>query len=314
MAAIPDTGRLEEISLPRILVDLYRAQFDGRVELGRQRVEYTFLLASGVPVGCESPANKNGLCDQLLAAGTIAEADRDRAVSLIESKGCKEASALLELGLLDPRGLVTALRDQVRIHLLECMAWPKGAFTLDAGQPPAEAANPFRVDVFAVSQVGIESHWRADQVLVDLEPKIARFASKTDRFSSILERLEPDDALAAFANALDGKHSFWDALKLATTPKYPPTSNSCSPIMRTRRRKAPLRAKTLGIGIRNQSNPKLRLDCELKSRRNTKNFKISITTNCSVLLTRRRMRKSRSPTSRPRSAITPMRSQKQAST
>ena len=190
MAAIPDTGRLEEISLPRLLVDLYRAQFDGRVELGRQRVEHTLLFASGVPVGCESPANKNALCDQLLAAGTITQADRDRAVSLIESKGCKEASALLELGLLDPRGLVAALRDQVQIRLLECMAWPKGAFTLDAGEPPAEAANPFRVDVFAVSQAGIESHWRADQVLLDLEPKIARFASKSDRFAPTLERLE----------------------------------------------------------------------------------------------------------------------------
>jgi Flp pilus assembly protein TadD len=99
------------------------------------------------------------------------------------------------------------------------MGWPKGAFTLNAGEPPAEAANPFRIDVYAVSQVGIESHWRTDQVLVDLEPKIARFATKTERFSGILERLESDDALAAFAEALDGEHSFWDALKLATSPR-----------------------------------------------------------------------------------------------
>jgi Flp pilus assembly protein TadD len=219
MTAIPDTGRLEKISLPRLLLDLYRAQFDGRVEFGRQRVEYTFLFASGTAVGCTSAARKNGLCEQLLAAGTISQADRERAISLIESKGCKEASALLELGLLDPRGLTRALRDQVRIRLLECAGWPKGAFTLDAGAPPAEAANPFRIDVYEVAQASIESHWRTDQVLVDLEPKIARFATKTDRFPAILERLESDAALAAFAQALDGEHSFWDALKLATTPR-----------------------------------------------------------------------------------------------
>ena len=219
MAAIPDTGRLEEISLPRLLGDLYRAQFNGRVELGRQRVEHTFLLASGAAIGCESAANKNGLCDQLVTAGTITQKDRDRAISLIESKGCKEANALLQLGLLDPRGLVLALRDQVRFRLLECISWPKGAFTLDAGAPPSEAANPFRIDVYAVLQAGIEAHWRADQVLLDLEPKIARFASKNDRFSSIFERLESDDALAAFVQALDGKSTFWDALQLATTPR-----------------------------------------------------------------------------------------------
>jgi len=219
MTAIPDNGQFEEISLPRLLVDLYRAQFDGRVELGRQRVEHTFALASGAAVGCESSANKNGLCDQLVAAGTIAQEDRDRAISLVDSKGCKEASALLELDLLDPRGLVLALRDQVRIRLLECIGWPKGAFTLDAGSTPSEATNPFRIDVYAVLQAGIEAHWRADQVLLDLEPKVTRFASKNDRFSSIFERLESDDALAAFVQALDVKQTFWDALKLATTPR-----------------------------------------------------------------------------------------------
>ncbi len=219
MAAIPDNGRLEEISLPRLLVDLYRAQFDGRVELGRQRVEHTFVLASGAPAGCESAASKNALCDQLVAAGTITQEDCDRAISLVESKGCKEASALLELDLLDPRGLVLALRDQVRIRLLECISWPKGAFTLDAGSAPSEATNPFRIDVYEVLQAGIEAHWRADQVLLDLEPKIARFASQNDRFSPILERLESDDALAAFVQALDGKQALWDALKLATTPR-----------------------------------------------------------------------------------------------
>ena len=219
MAAIPDTGRLEEISLPRLLIDLHRAKFNGRVELGRQRVEHTFLFASGDAIGCESSANKKGLCDQLVAAGTIALLDRDRAISLVESKGCQEASALLELGLLDPRGLVLALRDQLRNRLIDCIGWPKGAFSLDAGAPPSEATNPFRIDVYTVLQAGIEAHWRADQVLLDLEPKIARIASRNDRFSSIFERLEPDDALAAFVEALDGKQAFWTALKLATTPR-----------------------------------------------------------------------------------------------
>jgi len=219
MAALPDTGRLEEISLPRLLVDLYRAKFDGRLELGRQRVEYTFPFAAGVAVGCIPTGNKHGLCDQLLGAGKISQADRDRAVALTRSKRCKEAAALLELRLLDPRGLVIALRDQVQAALLECAGWPKGAFSLDAGEAPSEAANPFRIDVYAVAQLGIEMHWRPDQVLLDLEPKIARFPSKTDRFASILERLAADDALRAFAEALDGHNSLWQALQLATTPR-----------------------------------------------------------------------------------------------
>ena len=34
-----------------------------------------------------------------------------------------------------------------------------------------------------------------------------------------MERLESDDALAAFVQALDRKQALWDALKLATTPR-----------------------------------------------------------------------------------------------
>ncbi len=219
MAAIPDNGRLEETPLPRLLVELYHANFQGRLELGRRRVEHAFLLTSGAAVGCESPAAKNGLCDQLVDTGSIAPADRDRVISLIESKGCQEASALLELGLLDARGLVFALRDQVRTRLLECIGWTSGAFGLDAGAPPPDDTHPLRVDVYAVVQAGIAAHWRADRVLQDLEPKIARIASKSERFAAVHERLESDDALAAFVQTLDGSASLWDALKLATTPR-----------------------------------------------------------------------------------------------
>ncbi len=219
MPAIPDTGRLEEYSLPRLLMDLYRARFNGSVELGRQRVEHEFLFSAGVPISCKSVANKTDLCDQLVAAGTLKPKDRDRANSLIERKGCKEASALLELGLLDPRALMLALRDQTRIRLLECIGWSKGAFTREASAKPPEAPNPFRVDLFAVVQAGIETHWRADRVLLDLEPKIARYAAKTDQFDLILERLEPDDALASFVQAVDAENTLWGALKLATTPR-----------------------------------------------------------------------------------------------
>jgi hypothetical protein len=260
MAAIPDTGRLEEISLPRLLIDLYRAQFDGRVELGRQRVEHTFLLTSGAAVGCESPANKNGLCDQLVAAGTITQEGCDRAISLVESKGCKEASALLELDLLDPRGLMLALRDQVRIRLLECISWPKGAFSLDSGSSPSEAANPFRIDIYHVLQAGIEAHWRADQVLRDLEPKIARFAAKNDRFSSILERLEPDDAFAAFVQALDGKRSssrralvHW--LRPGCSTPLEPSITALNRTLQARRRPPRSKSRSPTAQTPNRNNP-----------------------------------------------------------
>ncbi|HXV36042.1 MAG TPA: DnaJ domain-containing protein, partial [Myxococcota bacterium] len=180
--------------------------------------EHELQFSAGVPVACKSSASKSGLCDPLAAAGALAANDRARVESLIRSKRCTEAAALLELGLITPRAILIALRDQLRARLLECMAWPRGAFTRDASARSPEAANPFQIDVYAVAQAGITAHWRADQVLSALEPKLERYASKGAQFGLVLERLEPDDALAAFVSALDGSHTLWEALKLASTP------------------------------------------------------------------------------------------------
>jgi tetratricopeptide (TPR) repeat protein len=219
MAEISDNGRLDEHPLPRLLIELLHARFEGRLDLGRQRVEHEIQFSAGEPVACKSNASESGLCDHFAAAGALAAKDRARAESLIRSKRCTEAAALLELGLIAPRALLMALRDQLRVRLLECMAWPRGAFTCDASARSPEAANPFRIDVYAVAQAGIAAHWRADQVLSALEPKLERYASKGAQFGVILERLEPDDSLAAFVAALDGSHTLWEALKLAATPR-----------------------------------------------------------------------------------------------
>ena len=233
-----------------------------------------------------------------------------------------------------------ALRDQVRIRLLECISWPKGAFSLDAGSPPSDAANPFRIDVYDVLQAGIEAHWRADQVLGDLEPKIERFASKNDRFSSIFERLESDDALAAFVQALDGTRAFWDTLKLATSPRSlaaawvldaagaldysleSDAADSKTPaeveifVHRQRKqpnRNSPRRTKALRTWTRSRSNPKLRLRFAARSRRGSKNSTIWTTTSCSASTLMQKPTQSRLPISRPQSAITPTHSQRPAS-
>ena len=72
-------------------------------------------------------------------AGRLHRTAFNRATALMESSGCQEGAALLELGLLTPKELFVALKDQVRIRLLECFGWPHGAFIID---PPATSPRP----------------------------------------------------------------------------------------------------------------------------------------------------------------------------
>ena len=139
MVAIPEHGRLEETPFPRLLLDLHRARFSGTLTLTRDRVGKRFLLHEGVPVFAESNLASESLGVQLMDSGKLSRADYNRVGVYVAREQCKEGRALLELELIDPRGLFVALKEQVRLRLLECFAWPRGEFHVDpTAQPPPD--------------------------------------------------------------------------------------------------------------------------------------------------------------------------------
>ena len=130
MVAVPEHGRLEELPLPRLLLDLHQARFGGALTLSRDRIGKRFLFQEGVPIFAESNLASESLGVQLMDAGKISRTDYNSVVSHIERAGCKEGTALLELRLLEPKELFVALKDQVRLRIVECFGWPHGEFVL----------------------------------------------------------------------------------------------------------------------------------------------------------------------------------------
>ena len=119
MVAVPEHGRLDEIPLPRLLLDLYRARYSGALTLSRDRVGKRFLFREGIPVFAESNLASESLGVQLMDSGRISRADYNRVVGHIERTQCKEGKALLDLKFLEPKDLFVALKDQVRIRIIE---------------------------------------------------------------------------------------------------------------------------------------------------------------------------------------------------
>ena len=96
MVAIPEQGRLEEIPLPRLLLDLHRARFEGSLELRRERMQKTFLFQEGVPVFAESNLASETLGVQLMDAGRLSREDHARVSQHVAERRCKEGKALLD--------------------------------------------------------------------------------------------------------------------------------------------------------------------------------------------------------------------------
>lgn len=219
MASIPEQGRLEEMPLPRLLLDLHLAGFGGALTLSRDRIGKRFLLQKGWPVFAESNLASESLGVQLMDAGRLHRTAFNRATALMESSGCQEGAALLELGLLTPKELFVALKDQVSIRLLECFGWPHGAFIIDPEGDPGSDAQPFRLDPLALVQSGLEMHWSGERILGDLAPHMERFAGSASGFEATAARLEIDDTVQDVLEALDGSRTLWKVAQTARSPR-----------------------------------------------------------------------------------------------
>jgi tetratricopeptide (TPR) repeat protein len=219
MVLLPEQGRLSQTSFPRLLLDLHRASFGGAVRLAHDRVEKSLLLRDGIPVYADSNLGSESLGRQLVDTGAISRSDHARLIEHGERSGCKEAKALLDLELMSSRDVFEALKQQVRIRLMECFGWTDGSFRIEPGDAASEAVQPFSTDLYRLLQEGIEAHWSSDRILADLEPRLQQFARRSKLSEGLRRRLHSDDALEATMAAMDGSRTLWKVLRHATTPR-----------------------------------------------------------------------------------------------
>src|SRR5262249_8645124 len=149
----------------------------------------------------------------------ISRDDYHRVSTYVTERKVKEGVALLELGLLEPKSLFLALKEQVRARLVECFGWPRGSYDFAREETPPEGAQPFRADLLALIEEGIETHWNAERVLADLAPRMNQVVARNARFAGIEPRLRSDESVVGFLAALDGTRTLWSALQHARTPR-----------------------------------------------------------------------------------------------
>lgn len=219
MERTPDQGQLREHPLPRLLLELAQARFGGALTLQRDRVGKRFLFHQGAPVFAESNLASESLGIQLMDAGRIDRAAFNRAASHIERTGTKEGAAFLELGMLEPKELFTALKNQIRTRLLECFGWTQGEFFVDATSETPADAQPFRLDTLRVVQEGLETYWSGERIYADLAERMDSFPGTSPAFAQISSRLASDDAVQALYEALDGRRNLWKVIQSARSQR-----------------------------------------------------------------------------------------------
>jgi Flp pilus assembly protein TadD len=213
MSALPPSGTLTSQPLPRLLLVLRREGFTGALALRRGARETRVLLREGVPVQAE--AGGGGLAERLARAGRLPADAPARVAEHAAARGVPESAALLQLGLLPPRELLAALRDDLRERLLEAAAWLDGDYRLDPGAPVPDTG-PLRVDPLELAREGLARHFRPEQLLAALMARVDRYPQAGRGLRALRERLADDEAAMRLLEACDGSLSLGALLEQAT--------------------------------------------------------------------------------------------------
>ena len=206
-AQVPESGRLSDLALPRILIDLYTSRFTGRLELSRARTRKTFVFQDGAPVGSESSLPAEQLTAVLQDMERLSLEDRRRADDYVREKRCPDGVALLSLELLDPKQLFEAMKQLLRRRILEPFGWADGEFRLAPGDERREDLKPFRVDPYLLVQDGLQAHWSPDRMLQALAPRLGAYASPGARLGKVARRLALDASVERMIAGLNGRQT-----------------------------------------------------------------------------------------------------------
>jgi len=204
---LPRRGRLADISFPSLLFQIWRARFDGLVELRDKRKILRVAFQRGQPVFVQSNyIREDSLGRLLLENKKITEAQLEIALERASSAKIRLGEALRELKLLSEQELTRYLNDQHLVKLLGIFEprWQEGEFILQPG--PISLHGQSRADISSVAllQEGV----RRSTTLKSLMPvfqrhdRMKRVCRAMPELDAVFGQLKMDGALIRIVELL----------------------------------------------------------------------------------------------------------------
>ena len=154
----------EKIPLPYLLAGLYRAEFNGKLQLEEGDVKRTIVLNDGQPVQVLSRSQEETLGRVLLDEGMLTEQQYDQMLEEMISTKKPAGEILIKLGILGPHEIFNALEFQLRKKLSNTFRMVDFRFSLEKKTVPLEMLIS-KVDIVEAILSGILSCYSVDRIL-----------------------------------------------------------------------------------------------------------------------------------------------------
>jgi PAS domain S-box-containing protein len=136
-----------EITPHDLLRDCAFLQRTGTLLVSSDGREKEVFFDNGRLFSCASNDPGKFLAERLVAAGTITEEDRERAIEIKRASQLALGRILLILGAIDEKQLVDAMRSKLEDEVAELLTWAEGRYVFVEGEVPSLQLVPLRIEV-----------------------------------------------------------------------------------------------------------------------------------------------------------------------
>lgn len=163
------SGKLNALSPPPLLLDLWEKRATGRLLLQRARVSKEISLLAGSPISVQSNLRTETLGHLLVARGLIDEKQHQMALKWAQAEKQRLGQALVHFGWLSEAELMTQLGAQMRAKVVHVLRWQEGDWRFTPGPPTAP---PLQTPVEAPHLIfaGLQKTAQIDRIAQTLAP------------------------------------------------------------------------------------------------------------------------------------------------
>lgn len=206
------TGSLDKDPLPEILYKIYNYRVPGVLTASHQKIVKQIFISGGEIIFASSSLDDDRLGEFLLFAGRINNEQYFRSVELMRTRGIRQGTALVGMGVLTSGELYEAVKDQVKAVVWSLFNWNEGQITFKVGHYKDDEIIKLNLDTRDAILQGIRK--------IKDPKKVVRWLGKKE------DVFEPDENVMALLPALplaredkqvlrlvDGRRTFLEILQ-----------------------------------------------------------------------------------------------------
>ncbi|HEY4485109.1 MAG TPA: DUF4388 domain-containing protein [Nitrospiria bacterium] len=216
---IPDSGRIHDHALPKVLTSLQRRKKTGVLTIHRNDQHKTLYFNDGDVVFAGSKYQDDWLGEFLLKRGRITLRQYDVVSEVVRSTRKRFGAVLVEQGWITPKDLFVEVRLQVKDIILSLFSWINGEFTFTEGALPGDEVITLKMSMPNLILEGIRRIQDFTRLRNELPPLNNVIQITTDPLILFQDIDLTDDDRKTVA-LIDGKNSIAQIFEQAGPPVF----------------------------------------------------------------------------------------------